>query len=89
MEKNEIEIIDFITGNKTLMKLSNSKSGHGGGDYGIMEDFVKLIQSDGKMQGRTSGMTSVQSHLLAFAAEKARVENRVIIMKDFIGGLKE
>ncbi|MBZ9686744.1 Gfo/Idh/MocA family oxidoreductase [Clostridium estertheticum] len=89
MERNEIEIIDFITGNKNVIKLSNSASGHGGGDYGIMQDFVKLVQSDGKVEGRTSAITSVQSHLLAFAAEKARVENRVINMRDFINELKK
>ena len=36
------------------MKLSDAISGHGGGDYGIMEDFVQLVGQDGKIQGRTS-----------------------------------
>ena len=88
MEKNEIEIIDFITGNKNVIHLSNASSGHGGGDYGIMEDFIKLVQHDGKKQGRTSALTSVQSHLIAFAAEKARVEKRVINMKELVDSIK-
>jgi len=81
MEKGEIELINFSTGTETVMQLSKEISGHGGGDYGIMEDFVKLVQADGVVEGRTSATTSVQSHLLAFAAEKARVEKRVINMQ--------
>lgn len=88
MEKNEIEIVDFISRNKNVIHLSNASSGHGGGDYGIMEDFVHLVQQDGKKEGRTSALTSVQSHLIAFAAEKARVEKRVINIKEYVDSIK-
>ena len=89
MEKNEIEISDFITGTKNTLQLSSGASGHGGGDYGIMEDFIKLVKQDGKVQGRTSALDSVKSHLIAFAAEKARVEKKVISMKEFMDSLSE
>jgi len=83
MEKDEIIIKNFSTGTETVIHLSTDVSGHSGGDYGIMGDFVKLVGADGAMEGRTNASTSVQSHLLTFAAEKARLEKRVVNMKAF------
>lgn len=88
MHKNEIEITDFNTGNVETIQLQESKSGHGGGDYGIMRDFIKLVLQDGKVQGLTSASVSVQSHMIAFAAEKARLEKKVVNMKDYVEELK-
>lgn len=83
MEKNEIEVTEFSTGTKETIKLNESKHGHGGGDYGIMRDFVRLVAADGMGKGRTSADISVQSHLMAFASEISRLENRVVFMNDF------
>jgi predicted dehydrogenase len=52
--------------------------GHGGGDIGIMRDFVKAMH--GEMQPLTGIRDSIESHLMAFAAEQARVEGVVIDM---------
>lgn len=84
MEKNEIEILDFSTGTRDIIYIRESEYGHGGGDYGIMHDFVRLVQKDGADKGITSAWVSVQSHLMAFAAEKARLENKVIDMNEYI-----
>ena len=51
-------------------------SGHGGGDYGIMRDFLHVLRNGG--QSRTSAEVSVQSHLICFAAERSRKENIVV-----------
>lgn len=83
MEKDEIKIKNFSSGTETVINLSTDVSGHSGGDYGIMEDFVKLVGADGLIEGRTNASTSVQSHLLTFAAEKARLEKRVVNMQAF------
>lgn len=84
MEKNEIEITDFTNFDKIeLIKLSPSAHGHGGGDYNIMQDYVKLLQEDTKSIGRTSVSISVQSHLMAFAAEEARLQKKVINLKAY------
>jgi predicted dehydrogenase len=88
MHRNEIEITDFNTGTVETIKLQDSEYGHGGGDYGIMRDFLKLVQQDGKVQGRTSASVSVQSHMIAFAAEKARVEKKIINIKEFMEEVK-
>ncbi|NOU88560.1 gfo/Idh/MocA family oxidoreductase [Paenibacillus sp. LMG 31460] len=88
MERNEIEITSFLTGEKELIHLESPQEGHGGGDEGIMEDFVRLVRQDGNAAGLTSAHVSVQSHLMAFAAEKSRLENCVIQMDEFYEILK-
>ncbi|CAN7724461.1 Gfo/Idh/MocA family protein [Paenibacillus sp. LjRoot56] len=88
MEKNEIEVTSFITREKEIIRLDTNLAGHGGGDVGIMRDFVRLVRSDGKEKSLTGAQVSAQSHLLAFAAEKSRLESRVIIMTDYKSELK-
>ncbi len=51
-------------------------SGHGGGDYGIMRDFLSVLRDGG--ESRTSAAVSLQSHLICFAAERSRKENIVV-----------
>ncbi|WP_438347497.1 Gfo/Idh/MocA family protein [Paenibacillus sp. FA6] len=85
MEKNEIEVIHFGSGKVERISFENAGGhvGHGGGDMGLIKDFVKLVREDGKAQGLTSANQSVQSHLMAFAAEQSRIEGNSIVLKDF------
>ncbi|WP_219835713.1 Gfo/Idh/MocA family protein [Paenibacillus sp. R14(2021)] len=86
MEKNEIEILHFGTGKREVITLGDPGGhvGHGGGDYGLMKDFLNVIRSNGHTEILTSASTSVQSHMMAFAAEQSRLEKRVIHMKDMM-----
>lgn len=84
MEKNVIEITSFITRETETIHLDADVAGHGGGDAGIIRDFVNLVRSDGKEKGLTGAGISLQSHLIAFAAEKSRLESRVINMSEYI-----
>lgn len=88
MEKNVIEVTSFVTRETETITLDTDLAGHGGGDTGIMSDFVRLVRSDGKEEGLTGAGVSVKSHLIAFAAEKSRLESRVILMADYINELK-
>ena len=51
-------------------------SGHGGGDYGILDDFLNILRTGG--ESRTSAQVSLQSHLICFAAERSRKEHIVV-----------
>ena len=51
-------------------------SGHGGGDYGILDDFLHILRTGG--ESRTSAQASLQSHLICFAAERSRKEHIVV-----------
>ncbi|WP_171642724.1 hypothetical protein [Paenibacillus phytorum] len=48
----------------------------------LLSDFVPLLRSDGDEAGLSGARVSVPSHLIAFAAEKSRLESRVISMID-------
>lgn len=77
--KNEIEIYDFLTGKKELVEIDKSiiGSSHGGGDERLLEDFLDAV-SGKPSKVKTSGYKSLQSHLMAFAAEKSRKEGRAV-----------
>jgi hypothetical protein len=56
--------------------------GHAGGDEGLMRDFVERLQihKEGSTpdEAVTSLVQSLDSHQMAFAAEEARLEHKVI-----------
>lgn len=61
---------------RILMDEEAARSGHGGGDYGIMRDFLHILRHGG--ESRTNATVSLQSHLICFAAEKSRTEAIVV-----------
>ena len=61
--------------------LDPATSGHGGGDHGLMADFLAALR--GEMAPLTGARTSLESHLLAFAAEEARQTRTVVDMPAF------
>ncbi len=90
MNKHEIQIADFVTGDVSLLNVSEeaaNRYGHLGGDYFIMHDFVRLIQGEKPSKAVTSAAVSVQSHLMSFAAEKSRIEKKVIDLKSYAESL--
>jgi predicted dehydrogenase len=76
-----IEIHDHLTGRVERINPRAQAGGHGGGDVGIMEAFVKGLREPGT--ALTTARESLESHLMAFAAEEARVEGRIVHMGEF------
>lgn len=78
--KNEIEINDFLTGRKELVEVDAGaiESSHGGGDERLLKDFLDSVAGKPSSKKRTSASNSLQSHLMAFAAEKSRKEGRAV-----------
>lgn len=62
------------------------EGGHGGGDTGLMDDFLQVIRGGG--DAKTNAETSLQSHMMAFASEKSRVEGKIINIDEFVLSLK-
>lgn len=83
MEESQIVLYDFVTGNKETIQLHTPNEGHSGSDVAMMKAFVELVASDGAIIGRTSASMSVESHLMAMAAEKSRTEKKVVDMKRY------
>ncbi|MDI3548562.1 MAG: hypothetical protein PWR10_2214 [Halanaerobiales bacterium] len=88
-EEGLIEVYRFgQSGEKR--KVTAAAGGHGGGDSGLMEQFIELLrgetrsESDGAGPGRfTTIENSLESHLMAFAAEKARREGKISRLEDW------
>ena len=58
------------------------ESGHGGGDRGLMDSFIKFIQTNEETDSLTNVKASLESHVLAFVAEESRLKKKVICMDE-------
>jgi len=77
-----IEIIDHLSGQRWESVFpSSTDSGHGGGDLGAIRNFIRALR--GEADVLTNPRSSVESHLMAFAAEESRLHNTVIDMEVF------
>ena len=81
--ENVIEVKKFGEKESTIIKPNKVEGGHLGGDTGIMNDFVNSIINK-EYNPRTSAVRSVESHIMAFAAEYSRLNKRVVNIEDFI-----
>ena len=75
----DLTIHDHRTGGVETVSLSDGAGGHGGGDAGVMRAFVRAVR--GADSGAlTSARASLESHLLAFAAERSRLTGATVDM---------
>ena len=49
-----------------------------------MRDVVRQMKTDGAYTGRTQVASSVESHLIALAAEDSRVNGHTVMMDAFV-----
>lgn len=72
MEDGYFDVIVFGKGTERfdITKLGIDLSGHGGGDIQLVDDFIDYVQERGDV--RTPVDVSLESHLMAFMAEKSR-----------------
>ena len=77
MTKNIIEIGLFGQPREVIdvTKLATDFSGHGGGDVRMVLEFLEMITTGKEPQGITSLEQSINSHLVAFAAEESRLNH--------------
>jgi predicted dehydrogenase len=75
---SEITIHNHRTGRAEEVPIAQAADSHGGGDFGLMRSFVRVLR--GEEAARTTARDSLESHLLAFAAEEARLDGTVVDM---------
>ena len=85
--ENEIEIIRFAStgreaGEREVIRTEEADSGHNGGDSGIVKDFLAMLEGT-RGESATDIHESVESHMMACAAEEARVTGGVVRIADF------
>lgn len=84
---NTIEVVPFaanaVDGSEIrTIRPALSASGHNGGDAGIVDSFLRMLEA-GAGDTATDISRSVESHLMACAAEEARVTGAVVEIADF------
>lgn len=87
-DSNSITIESFATGETKFITPETVRGGHGGGDQGLTGQFVSAcdhVKNKGwqaeKAQNEFIGCTldeALRSHAMVFAAEEARLENKII-----------
>jgi predicted dehydrogenase len=84
-EGHTIRHFDFLTERwrETRLDLEPAlPGGHGDGDRALMEAFVGAVRAGDPTRILSSPAESLESHLMAFAAERARLEHRVVRMEE-------
>ncbi|KAG6007263.1 hypothetical protein E4U21_006181 [Claviceps maximensis] len=87
-DSRTITVDDFRTGKSTTYEPTTTDLGHGGGDTGLAQQFVLAcdkVKNHGwdaeRAQNELVGCTLeevIRSHALVFAAEDARLDNKVV-----------
>ena len=80
---NTIEVHDCLTGTVARHEAGvysdgQIRTGHGGGDDGLMADFIAAVAARDPGMIATTPAQTLESHRIAFAAEAARGQGRVI-----------
>jgi len=84
LDGDRIEVHDHLSGKLTRIDTRpTGGSGHGGGDFGLMAAFVRALQANDENAALTTARTSLESHLMAFAAEEARLGEKVVGLDDY------
>lgn len=61
--------------------------GHGGGDTGIMRAFCQYLCGTYKGKSVTDVSTSIENHLVTFAADRSRKEGRMIDIGEYLSDI--
>lgn len=78
-----LEIYDFLTDQTERIDTQATRdgvilSGHGGGDEGLMRHFVAAVATNDPKLILSGPEETLETHLMVFAAEEARHDNRVV-----------
>lgn len=84
MIKNEIEVRDFLTGECRKHVIETGSSGHSGSGEKFMEGFIRTVETNGAYS-LSGAEASIESHMIAFAAEESRLTGKTVYMDEYCG----
>ena len=78
-----IKIFNFLTDKERIVDTNVANdggiaSGHGGGDFGLMESFTDAVSSGDQSKILSGIDETLASHLMVFSAEESRRKNQII-----------
>jgi len=79
-DENTITINEFTSGKQEVWdasKAAKTSSGHGGGDHGLVHDFVRAVSFKNPELLSSTIKVSMASHLMGFKAEESRLKGIV------------
>lgn len=82
LERNTMEVWDFASGRREAITVDTNASGHNGSDDAFVEGFIRTVETDGAYS-LTSAAVSVESHLMALAAEESRLTGKTVALSEF------
>lgn len=84
LDKGKISVTDHMSGLNTeyTFPAVTGPAGHGGGDYAMMKAFVDCL-SNGEKPSTTIN-DSIESHLMGYAAEEARINKTVVDFSKYL-----
>jgi len=94
---HQVTVTDFVTGQSEPVAVggpgtgdprpawAEAGGGHGGGDYGVISAFVEAVATGDRSFIRSGPRESLDSHLMAFAAEHSRRTGYPVQMADLAG----
>ncbi|CAK7205265.1 hypothetical protein SEUCBS139899_008032 [Sporothrix eucalyptigena] len=77
------DVFDFLTRKKTHHEPVSEGGYHGGGDTGLARAFVASVANEDQSLLGVTPDEVLTSHLLVFAAERSRLEGRVVDFAEF------
>ena len=80
MQTGLIEVSRHGSPELETIRITASPFGHARGDRGLLDHFCDVVARDALDEVRASGRVALESHLLGFASERARIEGRVVDM---------
>ncbi|XP_073679711.1 putative oxidoreductase YteT isoform X2 [Garra rufa] len=89
---HEIKVFDFLTRKSTKHTADTrvpgtfGTGGHGAADYHLIDSFIAAVKNKDPSRIRSGPKETLASHKLVFAAERARLENRVVFCGDQCDG---
>ena len=82
LDKGIIEVRPFLSNNKTIE--IGYKGGHAGGDEKLIEAFEQFLHKD-QSKNESNLLSALESHFIALAAEKSRVNKNAVNLDKFRG----
>ncbi len=79
-DEQTLSVVDFGTDKKTewnARDIADLDSGHGGGDYGLVREWVQAVSQHNPSMLATDIGTAMESHLMGFQAEESRLRGEL------------
>ncbi|MFI9554957.1 Gfo/Idh/MocA family protein [Nonomuraea endophytica] len=81
-----LKVTDFVTGETSVVDSSatgdaTAGGGHGGGDEGLMAAFLDAVETGDRSAVLSSPGESLHSHLIAWAAERSRLDGITVTLE--------